>query len=105
MNHYPVPSKATEEELVDLYKRVAKKKIKRRLSYEVSFWYNGNRETKFFHSAKKMKGYVNSIHEFTMVDIPDVIIEKTWCYRNHHPRHKWWYYSTEPNQFVCYERY
>ena len=84
---------------------IMKRKIKRRLSYEVSFWYNGNRGTKYFHSAKRMRKYVNRIHEYTMMDIPEVIIEKTWCYRNHHPKHKWWYHSTKPNEFVCYERY
>jgi len=82
-----------------------KRKIKRRLYYDVYFWYDGKRETKYFESAKKMRKYVNGIHEFVSADIPNVIIEKTWCYRNHHPRHKTWYYSTEPNQFICYERY
>ena len=89
------------EELQNIMKR----KIKRRLSYEVSFWYDSKRETKYFHSAKRMRKFVNGIHEYTMMDIPEVIIEKTWCYRNHHPRHKWWYHSTKPNEFVCYERY
>jgi hypothetical protein len=81
------------------------KKIRRKLSYEVSFWCDGKRQTKYFHSAKKMRNYVNNLHEITEVDFPTVIIEKTWCYRNHHPKHKWWYESTEPNQFICYERY
>jgi hypothetical protein len=80
-------------------------KIKRRLYYDVSFWYDGKRETKYFESAKKMRRFVNSIHEFVSADIPNVTIVKTFCYRNHHPRHKTWYYSTEPNQFICYERY
>lgn len=84
---------------------IMKRKIKRRLSYEVSFWYDGKRGTKWFQSAKRMRKYVNRIHEYTMMNIPEVIIEKTWCYRNHHPRHKWWYVSTKPNQFICYERY
>jgi hypothetical protein len=96
-------TKATEKTLWG--RRPTTKKIKRRLSYEVSFWYDGKRATKWFHSAKRMRKYVNAIHESTMMDIPEVIIEKTWCYRNHHPRHKWWYISTKPNQFICYERY
>ena len=84
---------------------IMKKKIKRRLSYNVSYWYNYERETKYFQSAKKMRRFVNGIHEILSSDIESVTIEKTWCYRNHHPRHKSWYYSTEPNQFICYERY
>jgi hypothetical protein len=90
----------TQEELTSIMKR----KIKRRLSYEVSFWYNANRETKYFHSAKKMRRYVNNLHEIAD-SLFDIEIEKTWCYRNHHPKHKWLYYSTEPNQFVLYEKY
>lgn len=84
---------------------IMKRKIKRRLSYEVSFYYDGKRETKYFESAKKMRRFVNGIHELLSADIPTVKIEKTWCYRNHHPKHKSCYYSTEPNQFICYERY
>jgi hypothetical protein len=80
-------------------------KIKRRLSYNVSYWYNYERVTKYFESAKKMRRFVNGIHELLGPDSEPVIIEKTFCYRNHHPRHKSWYYSTEPNQFICYERY
>lgn len=96
-------AKGTEKTLWG--RKPTSRKIKRRLSYEVSFWYDGCRETKYFHSAKKMRKFVNCIHEYVSVDIPGVTIEKTWCYREHHPRHKWWYHSSEPNQFVCYERY
>lgn len=85
--------------------RIMKKKIKRRLSYDVSFWYNGRRETEYFESAKKMRKFVNGIHELLDIDFSTVTIDKTFCYRNHHPRHKTRYYSTEPHQFICYERY
>jgi len=95
--------KATEKTIWG--RKPTTRRIKRRLYYDVYFWYDGKRETKYFESAKKMRKYVNGIHEFVSADIPNVIIEKTWCYRNHHPRHKTWYYSTEPNQFVRYERY
>ena len=87
------------------YKNIIKKKIKRRLSYEVSFWYNGNRQTEYFHSAKRMRACVNGLHEITESCFPVITIEKTWCYRNHHPRHKCWYYSTKPNEFILCERY
>lgn len=84
---------------------IMKRKIKRRMSYTVSYWYENQLNWKYFESAKRMRRFVNSIHELLSIDIPNVKIEKTFCYRNHRPRHKTWYYSTEPNQFICYERY
>lgn len=84
---------------------IMKRKIKRRMSYTVSYWYEKQLDRKYFESAKRMRNYVNNIHELLSNDIPNVTIEKTFSYRNHHPRHKTWYYSTEPNQFICYERY
>ena len=95
--------KATEKTIWG--RRPTTKKIKRRLSYDVSFWRGSKRETKYFESAKKMRRFVNGIHELLSVDIPGVTIVKTFCYRNHHPRHKTWYYSPKLYQFICYERY
>ena len=85
---------------------IMRKKIKRRLSYDVWYWSkNGDfvtRVSKYFESATKAKKYVNHIHSWYdgMVEI-----EKTWCYREHSPKHKWYYCSWEPNQFICCERY
>ena len=84
---------------------IMNKKIKRRLSYDVSFWRGSKRETKYFESAKKMRRFVNRLHQVIGPELTSFEIVKTFCYRNHHPRHKSWYYSTEPNQFICYERY
>jgi protein gp37 len=85
--------------------RKSHKKIKRRLYYDVSFYYGGERQSHYFESAKKMRKFVNNIHELVSCDVPGVRIEKTWCYREHSPRHKWYYVSYYPNQFVCVERY
>lgn len=81
---------------------IMKRKIRRRLSYWVSYWGNNVRKTAYFNSAKRMRSYVNRLH----LSYDGVIeIEKVWCYRNHHPRHKWFYESWEPGQFTCIERY
>ena len=95
--------KATEKTIWG--RRPITKKIKRRLSYDVSFWYDGKRETKYFESARNMRRFVNRLHQVIGSELTSFEIVKTFCYRNHHPRHKSWYYSTEPNQFICYERY
>lgn len=82
------------------------KKIKRRLSYQVIWWESNCRKVKYFESAKRMRKFVNHLHSCYdgMIEI-----EKTFCYREHSPRHKWHYYSWKPNQFfvwfICVERY
>jgi len=82
--------------------RKSHKKIKRRLFYEVIWWESSGRKVKYFESAKKMRKFVNHLHSWYdgMVEI-----EKTWCYRQHHPKHKTYYVSYYPNQFVCVEKY
>ncbi len=78
------------------------KKIKRGLSYEVIWWESNCRKVKYFHSAKRMRSFVNRLHSW----YDDVIeIEKVWCYRNHTPKHKWFYESWKPNQFLLVEKY
>ena len=80
------------------------KKIKRRLFYEVIWWSAKSRYTKCFYSVNKMRKFVNKLHLWYKYN--DYIeIEKTWCYRNFTPRHKTYYVSYYPNQFVCVERY
>ncbi len=82
--------------------RILRKKMKRKLSYEVIWWEFNCRKTKYFQSAKKMRNFVNRLH----LCYDDVIeIEKVWCYRNHQPKHKWYYESWKPNQFICTERF
>lgn len=92
----------------DTYKyltRKSHKKIKRRLYYDVSFYYDGILQSHYFESANKMRKFVNGIHELVDCTIPGIRIEKTWCYREHQPKHKWYYVSFRPNQFVCVEKY
>ena len=89
----------------DVFKRLEKvfyKKIKRRLFYEVIWWGAESRHTKCFYSVKKMRKFVNELHPWYdgMIEI-----EKTWCYLQHSPRHKWYYVSYYPNHFVCVEKY
>lgn len=91
-------------------KSIMNKKIKRRLSYDVWYWSkNGDfvtRVSKYFESAKKAKKYVNHIHNSNLIQEYDYVrMVKTWCYRKHSPKHKWYYESRKPNQFICYERY
>lgn len=78
------------------------KKIKRRIFYEVIWWGAESRHTKCFYSAKKMRKFVNELHSWYNDYIE---IEKTFCYRDFTPRHKWYYLSFKPNQFVCVEKY
>jgi hypothetical protein len=79
-----------------------KRKIKRRFSYEVNWWEYNCLKSKYFHSAKRMRKFVNHLHSW----YNDVIeIDKTWCYREHSPRHKWYYESWKPNQFICIGHY
>lgn len=89
----------------EVYKYITRKshkKIKRRLHYDVIWWTKNNREVKYFESAKKMRKFVNYLHSW----YDDVIeIEKTWCYREHTPRHKTYYVSYRPDSFVIVERY
>jgi hypothetical protein len=83
------------------------KKIKRKLSYDVYYWSNeGYRVSKYFESSKKARNYVNYIHNSGLMKDGDYVrMEKTWCYREHSPRHKWYYISEDPNHFVCVEKY
>jgi hypothetical protein len=68
--------------------RKSHKKIKRRIFYEVIWWGAESRHTKCFYSAKKMRKFVNELHSW----YGDYIeIEKTWCYRDFTPKHKWYY--------------
>jgi len=78
------------------------KKISRRICYEVSWWTESLRETRCFYSAVKMRSFVNKLHGEVSGRIE---IDKVWCYREHSPRHKWFFYSDKPGQFVCQERY
>jgi hypothetical protein len=93
-------SKATERTLFG--RKYATKKIKRRLFYEVIWWEPDSRKVKYFESAKKMKKFVNYLHSWYdgMVEM-----EKTFCYREHTPRHKSYYVSCYPNHFLCVEKY
>jgi hypothetical protein len=93
-------SKATERTLFG--RKYNSKKIKRRLFYEVIWWGAERRYTKCFYSVNKMRKFVNELHLWYNDYIE---IEKTWCYREFTPRHKWYYVSYYPNQFVCVEKY
>ena len=84
------------------YTRKQYKKIKRRIFYEVIWWGAESRHTKCFYSAKKMRKFVNELHSWYNDYIE---IEKTFCYRDFTPRHKWYYLSFKPNQFVCVEKW
>ena len=78
------------------------KKIKRRLFYEVIWWGAESRYTKCFYSVNKMRKFVNELHLWYNDYIE---IEKTWGYREYSPRHKWYYISYRPNQFIVVEKY
>ena len=93
-------SKATEKTFFG--RKYATKKIKRRISYEVIWWSAESRLAKCFYSAKKMRKFVNELHSWYNDYIE---IEKTFCYREHHPRHKWFYISEKPDTFICVEKY
>ena len=98
-------------EVYEYLTRKSHKKIKRRLFYEVIWWGVKSRYTKCFYNVKKMRKYVNDLHmwyndyEITGVSDFSVEIEKTWCYREYSPRHKWYYVSYRPNQFIVVEKY
>ena len=86
--------------------RKSHKKIKRRLSYDVYYWTKTDRISKYFESAKKAKNYVNYIHNSNLIEDGEVVeMVKTWCYREFTPRHKWYYVSYRPNQFIVVEKY
>ena len=94
----------------DIYKHLTKKlqkKIKRRFSYDVSYWNKEHtRVSRYFESAKKAKNYVNYVHTSNLMKEGDYVrMEKTFCYREHSPRHKWYYISEEPNRYICVERW
>jgi hypothetical protein len=82
--------------------RKSHKKIKRRLFYEVIWWGAESRYTKCFYSVNKMRKFVNELHLWYNDYIE---IEKTWGYREYSPRHKWYYVSHRPNQFIVVEKY
>ena len=89
----------------EVYKYLTRKqykKIKRRIFYEVIWWSAESRLTKCFYSAKKMRNFVNDLHSWYNDYIE---IEKTWCYRNFTPKHKWYYISYRPNHFLCVEKW
>lgn len=83
------------------------KKIKRRLYYDVWYWsIDGYRLSKYFESAKKAKKYVNYIHNSGLMKDGDYVrLEKTFCYRQYHPKHKWYYVSPKPDVFICVEKW
>lgn len=81
------------------------KKIKRRLYYDASFYYDGKLQTRYFESAKKMRRYVDNIHKLLGSDVPVIWITKTWCYREYSFRHQWHYESNRPGSYVCVEKW
>ena len=86
--------------------RKSHKKIKRRLYYDVYYWTKTDRVSKYFESAKKAKNYVNYIHNSNLMEDGGYVrMEKTFCYREHSPRHKWFYISEKPDTFICAEKY
>ena len=87
--------------------RKSHKKIKRRLYYNVYYWSNeGYRVSKYFESSKKARNYVNYIHNSDLMENGGYVrMEKTFCYREHSPRHKWFYISEDPNHFLCVEKW
>jgi hypothetical protein len=93
----------------EVYKYLTRKqykKIKRRLSYDVYYWTKTERVSKYFESAKKAKNYVNYIHNSNLIEDGDCVgMEKTWCYREFTPKHRWYYISFRPNQFIVVEKY
>ena len=97
-------SKATERTLFG--RKYNSKKIKRRLFYDVYYWTKTDRVSKYFESAKKAKNYVNYIHNSNLMEDGGYVrMEKTFCYREHSPRHKWFYISEKPDTFICAEKY
>ena len=94
----------------EVYKYLTRKqykKIKRKLSYDVYYWSNeGYRVSKYFESSKKTRNYVNYIHNSDLMENGGYVrMEKTFCYREHSPRHKWYYISEDPNHFLCVEKW
>ena len=91
----------------DMVMKKQYKKIKRRLFYDVYYWSNeGYRVSKYFESSKKARNYVNYIHNSDLMENGDYVrMEKTFCYREHSPSHKWYYISEDPNHFVCVEKW
>ena len=98
-------SRATERTLFG--RKYSSKKIKRKLSYDVYYWSNeGYRVSKYFESSKKARNYVNYIHNSDLMENSGYVrMEKTFCYREYSPRHKWYYISEDPNHFLCVEKW
>jgi hypothetical protein len=91
----------------DMVMKKQYKKIKRRIFYDVYYWSNeGYRVSKYFESSKKARNYVNYIHNSDLMENGGYVrMEKTFCYREHSPRHKWYYISEDPNHFLCVEKW
>ena len=91
----------------DMVMKKQYKKIKRKLSYDVYYWSNeGYRVSRYFESSKKARNYVNYIHNSDLMENGGYVrMEKTFCYREHSPRHKWFYISEDPNHFLCVEKW
>lgn len=74
------------------------------LFYEVSYYEKGGSlKSKHFERFNNTKKYVNHLHRLGVAD--EVQITKTFVYYAHHPRHKTWYVSYHPNQFLKVESY
>ena len=100
-----IEEQATERTLFG--RKYTSKKIKRRLFYDVWYWSKEKcRISKYFESSKKARNYVNYIHNSNLMEDGGYVrIEKTFCYREHSPRHKWFYISEKPDTFICVEKY
>jgi hypothetical protein len=72
--------------------------------YEVSYYSNnGNLIIKHFETFNNAKKHANHLHSLDVSD--ELTIIRTWCYRPHKPRHKTWFVSTKPNEFIKVEHY
>lgn len=96
--------------LYKYYTRKQYKKIKRKLYYDVWYWSKDGdfvtRVSKYFESVKKARNYVNYIHNSNLMQEYDYVrMEKTWCYREFTPKHKWFYISEKPDSFILVEKY
>ena len=94
-------------EICKYLNRKSYKKIKRRFSYDVWYWNKENtRVSKYFESVKKAKKYVNHIHNYGLIKKGDYVgMEKTFCYREHSPRHKWYYESYYPGFYILVDKW
>lgn len=81
------------------------KKIKRRLWYFVYYYKSDNSKLveKCFNSAKRMRNYVNMLHDNFLVSFIGIKIH--WCYREYTPRHIIRAYSPRKNKIIKCEKY